>query len=416
MTVFSAVAGGLMLCVTLGIGCAAPNPAWPPALAHSKIATTMGGYHSTTRGTIRLVFPHRGRWLVFRGGPSTYHFSDDGKTHLIRGDTIHTFYTVLVKPAPDWVFDKFVATGTISGKTIRWGQGRKIDTRLSYYNDIRQDSDGRFTMTGRAVTFNEKREAVRTEVLWKRTRRPGDFLDWCPDVPAIRHHGDPAVGNWWKKIGSTVHENLTLDGGRSYVFGMMTVDGAGKLYGNLFDGRSWSAEDAELASGMSTWAGTDRRMCAVYDRSSRRIHLAWVNALGRLLYRTAGPPYGPRDWSAPVELHRKTFCAVLSLDTSHAPAHVYLLFGRTRYQGRDRRNTYGELHLQRFDGKRWSEPVLVSEPGTKDNWYPNMNEDVRHGIGVVYLRGSRRTRKGDPPPLDILFATTGPPRPTPSRP
>ncbi|GAF78257.1 unnamed protein product, partial [marine sediment metagenome] len=53
----------------------------------------------------------------------------------------------------------------------------------------------------------------------------------------------------------------------------------------------------------------------------------------------------------------------------------------------------------------------VSEPDTKDNWYPNMNEDVRQGIGILYLRGSGRTRQGEKPPLDIMFASTGSPRP-----
>jgi hypothetical protein len=107
----------------------------------------------------------------------------------------------------------------------------------------------------------------------------------------------------------------------------------------------------------------------------------------------------------------RTFCVVLSLDTSHDPAHVYVLFGKTLYEDkRDLRNTYGALYLQRLDGTGWSEPVLVSEPDTTDKWYPNMNEDVRHGIGALYLKGSGRMRKGDKPPLDIMFACTGPPR------
>ena len=151
-------------------------------------------------------------------------------------------------------------------------------------------------------------------------------------------------------------------------------------------------------------------MCAVFDRTSKVIHLAHVTSIGRLFYRSARPPYGAKDWSEPVQLQAKTFTVVLSLDTSHTPAHVYAVFGRTRYQGRDRRNTYGELQLQRFDGKAWTKPVLVSEPDTKDNWYPNMNADVRHGIGILYLKGSGRTRPGNKPPLDIMFATTGRPR------
>lgn len=404
-------------------GCAGQaGDSWPPRFVRSQIATTLGGYHSTTRGTIRLVFPHAGRWLVFRGDPDTYHFSDDGMTwtaaeapqasrsHLIRGNTIYTFYTVLVEPAPKWIFDKFVARGSISGKTIAWGKPTKIDTKLSYYNDIRQDTNGHFTMTGRAAQLNDKRELLGTQVLWKRTKRAGEFLEWGPDVQCIRHRGDSGVGKSWTKVGSTAHENLALAGGKSYVFAMMTVDGVGRLYGNLFDGQKWGSEDTELATGMSTWAGTDRRMCAVFDPSAEVIHLAYVSSVGRLFYRRARPPYGPEDFSEPVELQRRTFTVVLSLDTSRTPAHVYCLFGRTRYQGRDRRNTYGELHLQRFDGKVWSDPVLVSEPDTKDNWYPNMNEDVRSGIGVVYLRGSGRTREGQKPPLDIMFVSTGAPK------
>jgi hypothetical protein len=191
----------------------------------------------------------------------------------------------------------------------------------------------------------------------------------------------------------------------------MTVGGVGKLYANLFDGQKWGAEDIELATGMSTWAGTDRRMCAVFDEQAKVIHLAYVDGEGWLWYRRAKSPYGPEDWSRPVRLHDfRTFTVVLSLDTSQRPAHLYLLFGKTLFQdGRDLRNTYGALYLQRLAGRTWSQPVLVSEPDTIDNWYPNMNADVRHGLGILYLRGSGRTRDGEKPPLDILFASTGPP-------
>ena len=395
---------------------------WPPTFVRSKIAVTPGGYHSTTRGTIRLVFPHQGKWLVFRGGPNAYHFSEDGvkwtateapqasRSHLIQGDTIHTFYSVMVKGDPDWIFDKFVCRGTISGKTITWDKPQKLDTRVSYYPDLKQDTKGYFTMTGREALRDAEGVYVGTRVLWKRSAKPDDFLRWGPDVQCIRHQGDSGVGKSWTKVGSTAHENLVLEDGKSYVFAMMTTGEAGKLLGNLFDGEKWGEQDTELATGMSTWAGTDRRMCAVFDASARVIHLAYVTAAGRLFYRSARTPYGAKDWSKPLELQRKTFTVVLSLDTSREPAHVYALFGRTKYQGRDRRNTYGELHLQRFDGKAWGEGVLVSEPETKDNWYPNMNEDLRHGIGIVYLSGSGRTRKGDKPPLDIMFASTVPPR------
>ena len=106
----------------------------------------------------------------------------------------------------------------------------------------------------------------------------------------------------------------------------------------------------------------------------------------------------------------ETFTVVLSLDTSHRPAHVYALFGKTLFEDKkDLRNTYGALYLQRFDRGAWGEPVLVSEPDTEDNWYPNMSEDLRHGIGILYLKGSGRTRPGKKPPLDIMFVSTGSP-------
>jgi len=403
---------------------------WPTTFTHSKIATTLGGWHSTTRGTIRLVFPHEGKWLVFRGDPNTYHFSKDGitwtateapqasRSHLINGDTIYTFYTVLVEPEPKWIFDKFVCRGTISGTEIQWEEPHKIETRLGYYPDLKRDTNDYFTMTGRAALFDEEGKFIGTEVLWKRTKRPNDISEWDPDVQYINHTSDrPVEGdkNSWKKIGSTAHENLTLEDGKSYAFAMMTVDGVGRLYGNLHDGERWKAEATELATGMSTWAGTDRRMCAAFDKSAKVIHLAYVDGKGNLWYRNAKTPYGADDWSKPLKLQDfRTFTVVLSLDTSHQPAHVYLLFGKTLFEGKDLRNTYGELYLQCFDGKSWSEPVMVSEPGTEDNWYPNMNADLKHGIGILYLKGSGRTRPGKKPPLDIMFASTSAPQ-KPSR-
>jgi len=402
---------------------------WPPAFIHSEIAVTLGGYHSTTRGMIRLVFPHEGKWLVFRGDPDTYHFSEDGitwtatespkasRSHLIDGNTIYTSYNVLVEPAPKWIFDRFICRGTISGKKIQWEEPYKLDTRVDYYRDLKQDTNGYFTMTGRAPIQDVSSEVIGTEVLWKRSTRPNDISEWEPDVRYVNHIGDSAPGdrNAWKRIGSTVHENLVLEDGKSYTFAMMTVGGVGRLYGNLYDGEKWGAKETEIATGMSTWAGTDRRMCAVFDETAKVIHLAYVDGDGDLFYRSAKTPYGADDWSESVQLQPfKTFTVVLSLDTSHQPNHVYALFGKTLFEdSKDLRNTYGALYLQRFDGRSWSEPILVSEPGTEDNWYPNMNADLRHDIGILYLKGAARTRPtpaGEKTPLDIMFASTGAPK------
>jgi len=416
------VAIALLTCPAAAKEQAAP---WPPTFTHSKIAITPGGYHATTRGTIRLVFPHEGKWLVFRGRPNTYHFSADGRTwtateapqasrsHLIEGSRIYTFYSVLVEPAPKWVFDKFLCQGTISGTTIRWGKPHKVDTRVSYYPDLKRDATGRFTMSGRHAMRGEGKTFKGTEVVWQRTVRPNDVSEWEPEVRCIHHTGDAGQGgDSWKRIGSTAHENLTLEDGKSCVIALMTVDGVGKLYANLHDGQAWSREDMELATGMSTWAGTDRRMCAVFDKLAKVIHLAYVDGKGGLWYRQAKTPYGIKDWSAPARLQPfRTFTVVLSLDTSRTPAQVYALFGKTLFEDRgDLRNTYGALYLQRLDGTMRSDPVQVSEPATKDNWYPNMNADLNRGIGILYLKGARRTRPGKKPPLDIMFATAGAPR------
>jgi len=106
----------------------------------------------------------------------------------------------------------------------------------------------------------------------------------------------------------------------------------------------------------------------------------------------------------------KTSTVVLSLDTSSKPAQVYL-FGKTIREGKDKRKTYGELYIQHLSAGTWSEPVLVSEPRTVENWYPNMNQGLRYGIGILYLKGSGASANADDkPPLDIMFASTGAPK------
>lgn len=401
---------------------------WPPTFTHSKIAGTLDGWHSTTRGNIRLVFPHEGKWLVFRGDPNTYHFSKDGinwtsteaeqagRSHLVDGDTIYSTYNTLVEPAPKWTFDRFICKGTISGNEIQWEEPYRLDTRVDYYRDLQRDTNGYLTMTGRAPMRDENGEMMGTEVLWKRSKHPNDISEWEPDVRYIKQTGDgPIEGdrNSWKKVGSTFHENLVLEDGKSYAFAMMTANGKGMLYGNLHDGEKWRDNETELASGMSTWAGTDRRMCTVFDRSAKVIHLAYVDGGGDLYYRSARSPYGADDWSEAIQLQPfKAFTVVLSLDTSHQPNHLYVLFGKTLYEDKkDLRNTYGELYLQQFDGQSWSDTVLISEPDTKDNWYPNMNADMKHGVGILYMKGSHSRPKVDgKTPLDIMFASTGAPK------
>ena len=124
----------------------------PPEFTRAKIDSTLGGWHATTRGTVRLVFVHRGRWLVFRGGPNAYHFSSDGVTwtyteaqqasrsHFIDGDSIYTQYSVDMDPAPDkWDFKHYACVGAIGEEAIAWGEPAELPLRLTYYPDIQRD-------------------------------------------------------------------------------------------------------------------------------------------------------------------------------------------------------------------------------------------------------------------------------------
>ena len=153
------------------------------------------------------------------------------------------------------------------------------------------------------------------------------------------------------------------------------------------------------------------RMTILIAKDNKVIHLSYVDHDSRLWYRTCKSPYRAGDWTAPVKLKAfKVFTNVMSLDTSQTPARVYLLYGKTEFEHPDRRWQSGSLFLSKFDGKSWSDPVIVSEPGTKHNWYPNMNEDASRGVGVLYLKGLPKNQsavKGTD--FDIMFSSTGPP-------
>lgn len=379
-----------------------------PRFTVSKVFTTRGGVHSTTRGTVRLVFRHQGKWLVFHGGPNMYHFSADGvrwsqreipqfasRGYLIRGDTIYAFGRVGQGP------DSTAATfrGVIRGETIDWGEPNQLPhLTLSYYEDLQQDSAGRFSVSGRTMHLDGAGKPRGMTIDWARSLRPNDITAWGPQQQAIPVVSDSKT--------SEVHENIPLEDGRSYIIGMVGVKGEGKLYGNLFDGRRWGEEGVLLAGNMSNVRGTDKRMSAVWDQKARVIHLSYVDHDSQLWYRTCPSPYRPQDWTAPVKLKPfKVFTNVMSLDATAAPAQVWLIYGKTLYEHPDPRWQSGELYATCFDGKSWSEPVLVSEPGTKFNWYPNVNEDASQGIGVLYLKGVPENQAAvDGTDFDIMFS------------
>ena len=382
----------------------------------SKVFTTRGGVHSTTRGTIRRVFVHEGKWLVFHAVPNMYHFSSDGvhwtgqripqfdsHSYLIRGNTIYSFAQISDPETGRLVNATF--KGTICGEKITWGKPHRVPhLTLGYYPDLHQDSTGRFTVSGRVTRFDDDGRLVGITIEWARSLYPNDITRWGPQQQVIRHISDMKS--------SEVHENIPLEDGKSYLIGMLSVNGEGRLYGNLFDGEKWGAEEVLLAENMSTVRGTDKRMSGVWDPKAKVIHLSYVDHDGQLWYRTCKSPYRPQDWSKPVKLKPfKVFTSVISLDTTKTPTHVWLLYGKTLFEHPDPRWQSGELYLMRFDGESWSEPVLVSEHGTKYNWYPNMNEDVSRGIGVLYLKGVPENQAAvKHTDFDIMFSSTGAPR------
>ena len=401
-----------------------------PTFTISKVFTTRGGIHTTTRGTIRLVFVHQGKWLVFHGGPNRIHFSHDGvhwtgqeisqfgaRNHLIRGDTIYSFAHIDVAPDPE-KRDMVAATfqGTLRGETIEWGEPHRVPhLTLGYYEDLQQDGTGRFTVSGRVMHFDDAGKVTGITIEWARSLHPNDITAWGPQQQVIHQVSDMKS--------SEVHENIPLEEGKSYVIGMLSVNGQGRLYGNLFDlpadqasaqagGEEWGEEDVWLAENMSTVRGTDKRMSAVWDPRAKVIHLSYVDHDSQLWVRTCQRPYRPEDWSEPIKLKPfKVFTNVMSLDTTKTPAHLWLLYGKTLFEHPDPRWQSGELYLTKFDGESWRESVLVSEPGTKYNWYPNMNEDVSKGIGVLYLKGMPKNQAAvKQTDYDIMFSSTGAPQ------
>ena len=153
-------------------------------------------------------------------------------------------------------------------------------------------------------------------------------------------------------------------------------------------------------------------MSAVWDPQAKVIHLSYFDHGSQLWYRTCKSPYSPEDWSDSIKLKLfKVFTNVMSLDTTRMPAHLCLLYGKTLFEHPDPRWQSGELYMTRFDSQTWSESVLISEPGTKYNWYPNMNADVSEGIGLLYLKGVPKNQAAiKNTDFDIMFSSTGAPK------
>ena len=285
-----------------------------------------------------------------------------------------------------------VKSGRIEGREIRWLADVNPGFRPDYCNLV-QDTDGRLCVFER----HDEQGVVH------RSRRPSDITEWLPVSVCIPVRGRHAL------------DAAALDGGRRYAASVLTT--GGKLYGNLYDGKRWGEECVLLADETTTVAGDDRRLALEFDPTSKRLHLIYVDAGSVLRYRRLDAPYAKTDWRPALsepgrELAAGVFTCALSVDSSRTPYGLVITYGLEKHRGKDKRVRTGELYARRFDGKAWQgEPVLVSQPGTIHNWYPNVNQDVRDGLCVLYSRSVDRAHLGVPLAVMVSVCTMAADRP-----
>jgi hypothetical protein len=297
--------------------------------------------HCTTRQFQHMTFHHEGVWFVFYsdGRDFRYRTSDD------RGRT--------------W---------------RRWLEDIDPGFKIGYSNLIRDSTGHIWVIT---------RESGQGTAY--RSREPDELRAWSPAMPCLPIPGRHAL------------DAAALDGGKLYVASVLTT--SGKMYGNLFDGRSWGHKPVLIADGLTTVAGDDRRLALEFDRKRRRLHLIYVDAGGTLRYRSLDAPWREGDWQPRLsrpgsELADRVFTGALSVEPSGS---LIVTYGLERYVDEDRRVRTGELYARRLQNGRWaSDPVLVSQPGTIHNWYPNVNQDASAGLCVLYSRSVNPVELGKP--------------------
>lgn len=217
---------------------------------------------------------------------------------------------------------------------------------------------------------------------------PNDITQWIPESVCIPVKGRHAM------------DAAALDEGKLYAASILTTDG--KLYGNLYDGQQWGQSPTLIADSVTKTAGDDRRLALEFDPTQKRLHLVYVDAQSTLRHRTLDAPYGLGNWSPSLaepgrELAPNVFTCALCVDASREPYDLVITYGVEKHCGRDKRERTGELYARRFDGREWQgEPVLVSQPGTIHNWYPNVNQDASNGLCVMYSRSVNERHLGQP--------------------
>ncbi|MBL7044284.1 MAG: exo-alpha-sialidase [Pirellulaceae bacterium] len=378
--------------------------------------------HCTTRQFQHMCFDHDGVWFVFYSDGKDFRYqtsADGGKTWqrakqpvdqapngstsfdvLKVGDRVyvsHAFYPlgrydVNAPYAKDpnrrseYRHEGRIKKGRIEGRTVRWLEDIHPGFTPDYSN-LAQDTAGFYW-----VFTRESGEGIAY-----RSRKSNDITNWMPKIVCMPIQGRHAM------------DAAALDGSQLYVVSLLTTEGT--LYGNLFDGKRWGVQPILIADDVTTVAGDDRRLAIEFDPNNRRLHLIYVDAANVLRYRCLRSPYRPQDWQpslsrAGQDLAAGVFTCALSVDSSQSPYGMVITYGLEKHAGRDKRERTGELYARHFDGNTWQgEPMLVSQPHTIQNWYPNVNRDARHGLCVMYSRSVDKIRLGKP--LAIMVSVWG---------
>jgi hypothetical protein len=402
---------GLVFIVFLLLLSGVCGPAQAATIA--EIEAGVDHNHCTTRQFQHMCFSHEGVWFVFYsdGKDFRYQTSDNsGETWqpatkavdqapngsssfdvLKIGNTVYVSHALYplgrydVKAAyardparrGEYTHEGRVKKGRIEGRTIRWLAD--VDPGFTPdYSNIVQDTAGHFWIFAR-----ESQQGVAY-----RSGAPHDIKTWLPARVCLpvrgRHAMDAAV----------------LSEGRLYVASVLTSDG--KLYGNLYDGEVWDRQGVLIADDVTTVAGDDRRLALEFDPTQKRLHLIYVDAKNTLRYRYLDAPYRSDDWEprlsrAGQELATGVFTCALSVDTAQTPYGLAITYGLERHVGRDKRVRTGVLVARRFDGVQWlGEAELMSQPGTRYNWYPSVNRDICNGLCVMYSRSVDESNLGKP--------------------
>lgn len=387
----------------------------------SEIDGPIDHNHCTTRQFQHMSFQYEGIWFVFYsdGKYFQYQTSDDGGKSWAKAKE-----AIATAPNGSTSFDVLRVGETVYVSHVHYPLGR-YNVNAPYAKDPARRAE--YTSEGRIKVGRIDGRSIH----WKQDVDPGFVPDYCNLVrdsngflwvftreneTGIVHRSRAAhdVQSWGSKQtcigvqGRHALDAAALDDGKLYAVSMLTT--GGKLFGNLYDGSAWVRDPILLADGLTTVAGDDRRMAVEFDPTQKKLHLIYVDADNRLRYRYLNSPYGQSDWSPALsevglEIAENVFTAALSVDTSTAPYGLVVTYGIEKYLGQDKRRRSGELFIRRFGGEKWlSRPLLVSQPGTIHNWYPNVNHDASKGSCVLFSRSIDKRNMAVP--LAVMASVT----------